>query len=66
MAQSMKTLTLNLRLCHDLGSCHDLTVGEFKTCLGLLGDSVEPAWNSLSSLFAPTQLVLSLSLKINK
>ena len=38
------------------GSGHDLAVREFEPRAGLLTDSVEPAWDSLS---------LSLSLKIN-
>ena len=50
------------RLTLDFGSGHDLTVREFKPYVGLCGDSVEPACNSLSPcLSAPTQLMLSLS-----
>ena len=63
VAQLGKHLTL------DFGSHHDLTVCEFKPHMGLFADSAETAWNSLSlspSVFAPTSLVLSLSLKINK
>ena len=42
VTQSVKLLTL------DLGSGHDLTVCEFKPCIMLRVDSVEPAWDSLS------------------
>ena len=52
MAQLVKCLTL------DLGSGHDVTVGEIKPCIKLCTDSVEPAWDSLS----PT----TPTLKINK
>ena len=61
MAQSVKGPTL------DFGSGRDLTVYEFEPCTGLCTDSVEPAWDSLSSsLSAPPLLALFLSLKINK
>ena len=49
MAQSVRHLTL------DFGSGHDLIVCEFKPCVGLCTDSVDPAWNPLS-----------LKIKINK
>ena len=58
VAQSVKCLTL------DLGSGHNLTVGEVEPRVGLCTDSEEPAWDSLS-LSAPPRLmhthVLSLS-----
>ena len=61
MAQLVK------RLPFDFGSGHDLTVCEIKPHVGLHTDSMEPAWDSLPlSLSVPPQLVLSLSLKINK
>ena len=62
MAQSVKYLTL------DFGIGHDLSVGEFEPHLWLCTDSMEPAWDSLSSsLPAPPQLsLLSLSLSKNK
>ena len=53
MVQSLKHLTL------DLGLGHDLTICEIEPLVGLLADSSEPAWDSLS----PS---LSFSLKINK
>ena len=50
----------------DFGSGHDLMVHGFKPRLGVVSEA--PAWDSLSPLFAPPQLVLSLFLKnkINK
>ena len=42
VAQSVKHPTF------DFGSSHDLTVCEFKPCLGLCTDSMEPAWDILS------------------
>ena len=48
VAPSVKHVTL------DLGSGHDLTVGEFRPRVWLHGDSTEPAWDSLSpSVSAP-------------
>ena len=63
MAQLVKHPTL------DLGSGHDLMVGEFKAHVRLHADHVVPAWDSLSlplSLSAPALLSLSVSLKTNK
>ena len=53
------------QLALDFGSGHDLMVGEFKPCIRLLADSVEPAWDScfFSLCFS---LSLPLPLKINK
>ena len=42
VAQLVKHLTL------DFSSDHDLTVHEFEPHVGLLTDSMEPAWDSLS------------------
>ena len=39
----------------DFGSGHDLTVPEVEAHVGLLADSVEPAWNSLSAHHPPPQ-----------
>ena len=53
MAQSAGGPTL------DLGSGHDLRVGEIEPHIGLYAVSVEPAWDSLSpslSLPLPTSL----------
>ena len=55
----------------DLGSGHDLTVREFKPCVGLCTDSVEPAWDSLSPFLSapcllPSCLSFSLSLSLSK
>ena len=50
----------------DFGSGHDFTVCETEPRVGLCTDSVEPAWDSLSPLSAPTPLVRLHSLKINK
>ena len=59
VAQLVKHLTL------DFSSDHDLTVHEFQPHVGLLTDSMEPAWDSLSpALSAPS--LLPVSLKINK
>ena len=55
MAQSFKRPPL------DLGSGHDLTVGESEPCVRLHTVSAEPAWDSLS----PT-LTVPPPLKINK
>ena len=60
MTQSVKRLAL------DFGSIRDLTVREFKPCVGLCIDSVEPAWNSLSSLSASLPLTRYVSLSQNK
>ena len=50
----------------DFGSGHDLTVLEFKPCIGLCIDSAEPAWDSLSHSPCPSPAcALSASLKIN-
>ena len=49
VVQLVKHLTL------DFGSGHDLAVHEIEPCIGLCTDSVETAWDSLSSsLFAST------------
>ena len=52
----------------DCGSGHDLPVHEFKPCIGLLADSIEPAWDSLFSAHPHSHDVQSLllSLKIEK
>ena len=51
---------LSVRL--GFSSRHDLMVHEFEPCVGLCADSVEPAWDSLSSsLYAPPLLSPSLS-----
>ena len=55
VAQSVKHLIL------DFGSGHDLMVREFKPCIGLCTDGVEPAWDSLSHLSASTPLVCVFS-----
>ena len=69
MAQSVKRPIL------DFGSGHDLTVREFKPCIGLGTDDAKPAWDSLPPspfLSAPPLLTcglrgsLSLSLFQNK
>ena len=60
-AQLVECLTL------DFGSGRDLTVCEFKPCLGLCADGSEPASDSLSlSLSLPLSPVLALSLPRNK
>ena len=52
---------------HGFRSGHDLTVHDFEPYVRLCADRTEPAWDSLSpSLSAPTPLMLSVSLKINK
>ena len=61
VAQSVKHQTL------DFHSGHNLTVCEFKPCIGLHVGSAEHVWDSLSlslslSLSAPLLLVLCLSL----
>ena len=56
------------RQTFDIGSGHDLTVGEFDPCIRLCADSAEPASDSLSPSLCPSPthaLSLSLSLKIN-
>ena len=59
MAQSVKRLTL------DLGSGHNLTVGEVEPRIGLCTDREEPAWDSLSlSLSAPLLLVRTHALSL--
>ena len=59
----------------DLGSGHDLIIGEIELHVGLCADNAEPAWDALSPslslpllylLFLSLSLSLSLSLKINK
>ena len=61
MAQSVKYLTL------DFGSGHDLGVRGLESCVWLLTDSVEPAWDSLFlSLSLPLPCLPSLCLKVNK
>ena len=44
----------------DFGSGHNLTVLEFKSCIWLCADSVEPAWDSQSPSLCVS---LSVSLK---
>ena len=56
MAQSVECPSL------DFGSDLDLEVHRFQPHVGLCADSVEPVWDSLSSLSAPPPLMLSLSL----
>ena len=53
VAQLVKCLT------PDLGSGHDLTVHEFKPCIGLCADSMKPAWDSLSPSLCSSPTVLS-------
>ena len=56
VAQSVKHLTL------DFSSGHDLTVREFKPCIGLHAGRAEPAWDSLFlPFFVPPQLTVSFS-----
>ena len=57
VAQSVEWPTL------DFGSGHDLTVCEFEPHVGLCADSIEPAWDPLSSLSLPFPSSFSLSLK---
>ena len=48
-------------------SGHNLIVREFEVRIGLCADSVDPAWDSLSSsLSAPPVCSLSLSLSLSK
>ena len=47
------------------GLSHDLKVREFKPCIGLCTDRIEPAWDSLS-LPLPSSHACTLSLKISK
>ena len=54
MAQLVKCPTL------DLGSGHDLAVGEFEPHTGLCDDGAEPAWDYLI-LSAPPPFVHALS-----
>ena len=49
MAQLVKHPTL------DVSSGHDLTAHEFKPCIGLYADSIEPDWDS-GSLLLPNAL----------
>ena len=54
-------------LTPDFSSGHDLTVHEFKPCLGLCVDNAEPTWDTLSlSLPLLCSYSLFLSLKTNK
>ena len=53
------------------GSGHDLTVREFKPCMGFFADGVQSAWDSLSPSLSTPPLLMhtlsqSLTLKINK
>ena len=57
VARSIKWATLGF------GSGHDLRVLEFRPCVGLSADSMEPAWDSLSLFLCCSP---SLPLKINK
>ena len=57
VARSIKWATLGF------GSGHDLQVREFRPCVGLSADSMEPAWDSLSLFLCCSP---SLPLKINK
>ena len=50
----------------DFGSDHDLTVCEFKLCIGLCADRVEPCLGFSLSLSTPPVFVLSLFLQQNK
>ena len=59
VAQLVKHLPLNL------GSGLDLTVCEFKPCIGLCADGTEPAWDSLSLSLSPLMLSISLSLSLS-
>ena len=54
MAQSVEHPALGF------SSGHDLTVREFEPRIRLCAVSVEPAWDSLPALSAPTPLVHSL------
>ena len=55
VAQLVKCLTL------DFGSDHDLMVREFKPCIWLCADDVEPSWDSIPPPPFPPLLVLYLS-----
>ena len=57
VARSIKWATLGF------GSGHDPRVLEFRPCVGLSADSMEPAWDSLSLFLCCSP---SLPLKINK
>ena len=60
MAQSVNLPTL------DLGSGYDLTVCEFKPCIGLSAISTETALDPLSpSLSAPSPLMFPLSVSLS-
>ena len=61
MAQLVELLTL------DLGSGHDLALGEIEHHVSLRTDSAEPAWDSLfPSLSAPLPQINKLKLKKKK
>ena len=62
MAQSVKCLTL------DFGLDHDLMVHDLESSVGIYVDNMEPSWDSLSpSLSLPLPLlVLSLSLSLSQ
>ena len=60
MAASVKRLTL------DFSPGHDLVLRGFEPRVGLCGDSVEPAGDSLSPLSVPSLLVHMHSLPQNK
>ena len=49
-----------------LASGLDLTVREFEPHIGFCTDDVEPDWDSVSPSLCSSQVVLSLSLKINQ
>ena len=57
MSQLVKTL--------DFGSVHNLTVREFKPCVGLSADSVEPAWDSLSLSLSSVSISVTQNKLIN-
>ena len=73
MVQLVKHLAPDCSSGHDLtvvgsspvslgfGSGHDLQVRGIEPHVRLCADSVEPAWDSLSSLSAPPLLMLPLS-----
>ena len=58
VAQSVKCLTL------DYSSSHDPAGHEIGSHIGLCTDSVEPGWDSLSSVSLPAPPLLTLSLKV--
>ena len=60
MARSGKRLTL------DLSSGHDLTVCEFEPRVGLCADSVEPAWDSVSSSLYPSPALSFSQINLKK